>query len=110
MQSLTAIPSDDIISFLQANNIPSSSNISQNYLTAWDLLRSNAYQSAPSSIADWIIAERPQMDDGVKTLEVVRLQVSKIFTHPRHVGLVRHQPARLEITGVQAHHVITRSN
>src|SRR5437870_5653543 len=56
MQSITAIPSDDIVSFLQSNNIPLSSNVRQNYLTAWNLLRSNAYQSAPSSIADWIIA------------------------------------------------------
>src|SRR5437868_15161596 len=56
MQSFTVIPSADIISFLQANNISSSSDIQQNYLIAWDRLRSNTYQSVPSSIADWIIA------------------------------------------------------
>src|SRR5436853_624400 len=56
MQSFTVIPTNDIISFLQANNIYSSSDIHQNYLIAWDLLRSNTYQSVPSSIADWVIA------------------------------------------------------
>jgi len=56
MQSFTVIPSDDIMSFLQSNNISPSSNIQQNYLTAWNSLRSNIYQSVPSSISDWIIA------------------------------------------------------
>ena len=56
MQSFTVIPPDDIISFLQTNNISSSSDIQQNYLIAWNSLRSNTYQSVPSSIADWIIA------------------------------------------------------
>jgi len=56
MQSLTAIPPDDIKAFLQANNIPLSPNFHQNYLATWDLLRSNSYQSAPTSIVDWIIA------------------------------------------------------
>src|SRR5436853_1359651 len=56
MQSFTGIPSDDIISFLRANNISSSSDVHQNYLIAWNSLRSNIYQSVPSSISDWIIA------------------------------------------------------
>src|SRR5436853_551799 len=56
MQSFTAIPSDDIIAFLQSNNISPSSDVQQNYLTAWDRLRSDDYRSTPSSIADWIIA------------------------------------------------------
>ena len=56
MQSFTVIPPADIISFLQTNNISSSSDIQQNYLIAWNSLRSNTYQSVPSSIADWIIA------------------------------------------------------
>src|SRR5205085_1130517 len=56
MQSFTAIPSDDIISFLRSNNISPSSNVQQNYLIAWDRLRSNTYQFTLSSIADWIIA------------------------------------------------------
>src|SRR5437868_13177912 len=56
MQSFTVIPPAEIISFLQTNNISSSSDIQQNYLIAWNSLRSNIYQSVPSSIADWIIA------------------------------------------------------
>ena len=56
MQSITVIPLDDIRSFLRANNIPVSSNVTTNYLATWQLLRSNDYQSAPSSIVDWIIA------------------------------------------------------
>src|SRR5436853_4086531 len=56
MLSITAIPANEIISFLNINNIQQSSDIKQNYLLAWDLLKSNNFVSASPSINDWIIA------------------------------------------------------
>src|SRR5205085_11755336 len=47
---------NDITTFLETNNIQPSTNLKQNYMNAWELIKSNAYDSAPAPISDFIIA------------------------------------------------------
>ena len=54
MTPLTAIPFSDIKFFLTLNKI--SIPVSDIYLAAWDLIKSNTVTSAPPSVTDWIIS------------------------------------------------------
>src|SRR5205085_5130420 len=54
MTSFTAIPLNDIMTFLSANNVDVSSSIA--YLTAWNLIKSNTSLSVPNAISDWFTA------------------------------------------------------
>src|SRR5438067_4101785 len=78
MQSIIAIPSDDIVAFLRANNISLSSDVRQNYLNAWELIKSNAYEFAPSSISDWIIASNL----ATSNIELPSLKLLDILSTP----------------------------
>ena len=53
MTSFTSIPVSDINKFLSSYNLPI---IESNYLTAWNILKSNPNLTIPDSIADYIIS------------------------------------------------------
>lgn len=76
MTSFTTIPVDDIIEFLQINNIQPTLNKSQNYLLAWNLLKSNTIHYAPSSISDYIIALNLYTSD----VKLPQLKLSNILS------------------------------
>src|SRR5579871_865815 len=54
--SITLIPLDDIIVFLQSNGIKPATDPKQAYMDAWNLIKSEDKITGPLSVEDWIIA------------------------------------------------------
>ena len=65
-------------------------------------MKINVFRPGVVEISDGIIAERSQMDNRTKALEIFRCQIANVFSHRGRFPAIGHQRTLAEIAGIES--------